>query len=82
MAVFSFVLDDLFPMSKVCVATVLNLSNNLWSMLLVLLMRVRLSLTNWGQWGRECSVDSTLWLHVHIGLIVSKKLCFNLCSHK
>ena len=44
---FSSVLNEVFPKSKVCVKTVFEFSNNLWSVLSTVLKRVRLSLTNW-----------------------------------
>ena len=47
-----------------------------------MLRRVRLSLTNQGQWRRKCSVDSTLFPQLHSRCKVSWKPCLNLCSFK
>ena len=51
-------------------------------MLPIVLTRVLLSFTNWGQWRRKCSVDSTSWPQPHSGFIVLWKLYLNLYSHK
>ena len=40
------------------------------------------SLTNWGEWRRKCSVDSTSFPLLHSGFNVSWKPCLNLCSFK
>ena len=73
-------LSDVFPKSKVCVKTLLVFSNKLQLKLTKVLSRVRLSLTNWGQWRRKCSVYSTSFPQLHSRFNVSWKPCLNLCS--
>ena len=75
-------LSEVFPKSKVCVKTLLVFSNKLQLKLPKVLRRVRLSLTNWGQWRRKCSVDSTSFPQLHSGFNVSWKPYLNLCSLK
>ena len=64
-------LSGIFPKCKVCVKTLL--SNKL---------RVRFSLTNWGQWRRKCSVDSRSTAQLHSAFDVYWKLCLSLHSLK
>ena len=64
-------LSDVFPKSKICVKTLVVFSNKLQLELPKVLRRVRLSLSNWGQWRRKCSVDFTSFPQPHSGFSVS-----------
>ena len=55
---------------------------NLWSILLIVLRRVRPSLTNWEQWRRKQFMDFTSRPQLHNQLIVSRKPCLNFCYLK
>ena len=70
----SFGLSDVFPKSKVCVKTLLVFSNKMQLKLPEVLRRMRLSLTNWEQWRRKCSVDSTTFPRLHSRLKPSLSL--------
>ena len=63
-------LSDVFPKSK------------LQLKLPKVLSRMHLSLTNWGQWRRNFSVDSTSFPQLHSGFNVSWKPSLNSCSLK
>ena len=61
---------------------VFKFSNGLWSILPIVLWKVRLSMTNWGQCRRKCTVDPTSWPHLlQEELIRSSELCLHFCSH-
>ena len=75
-------LSYVFPKSKICIKTLLVFSNKLQLKLPKVLRTVLLSLTNWGQWRRKCSVDSTSFPQLHSGFNISWKPCLNLCSLK
>ena len=66
-------LNGVFPKNKVCVKTLLVFSNKLQLKSPKVLRRVRLLLTNWGQWKRKYSVRSTLFPQLYRGFNVSSK---------
>ena len=78
--VLSFVLKVVLPNNKFYVSEKSVLPNILWSMLTKLLWSVRRSLLNKGQWRKKWMTDSTSLPQLHIGQVVSWKLCLNLCS--
>ena len=69
--VLSVMSNDVLPKNNVSVKAESVVSSNLKLILPVVLRRVRLSLTNWGQCRRKCSVDSISRPQLHNGLIVS-----------
>ena len=63
--------NDILLKSNVCVKFESVFPSNLQLMLPIVLSRVRISLTNWGQCRRKNSVDSISSPQLHNGLIVS-----------
>ena len=75
-----FVLKAVLPNIKVCISQKLVLSNKLWSILTKLLRGMQRSLLYSGQWCKKWMADSISLPQLHMGLIVSWKLCLNICS--
>ena len=73
--VLSFVLKVVLPNNKFYVSAKSVLPNTLWSMLTKLLRSVRRSLLNKGQWRKKWMTDSKSFPQLHIGQVVSWKLC-------
>ena len=67
---------------QTCIKTLLVFSSKLSLKLPQVLRRVRLSLTNWGQWRRKISVDSTSFSQLHTGFNIFWMPCLNLFSLK
>ena len=80
--VLSRALDDVFPKSKVCVKTLMVLSNKQPLNLPKVLRRKRLSLIKWGEWRKKSFVDYASLPQLRIGLGASRKACLNLYSLK
>ena len=80
--VFTIALKVVLPNSRICVSEKSVLSNSVWSMLTKLFRSVRRSLLYKGQWRKKWIADSTSLPQLHIGFIVSWKLCLNLCSRR